>query len=112
MTGSAKTGHNCTILNSQYNALNTCTLDACLRINEKICFRTLFFLVKEGIINKNLESSYSPPQKGLENLYFVAVDDGHLFMSRQSDHTQSIFLHESCLFFCSEEGLVKGKRTQ
>ena len=34
----------------------------------------LFLLVKEGLKNKNLESSYSLAQEQLEKLCFIAVD--------------------------------------
>jgi len=53
VTGSVKTGHNCTSINLQYKALNT--LGAYLYIVEK--FHKFFerFLVKEGHNYKNLD---------------------------------------------------------
>ena len=86
VTGSVKTGHNCTSLNLQYKALNT--LGAYLHIVEK--FRKFFerFFLK-GVILKTCTSSYLPAQEEFENLCFVAVGPrisyGCLFTSHRND---------------------------
>jgi len=60
VTGSAKTGHNCTSLNFQYKALNT--LGTYLHI--------VSFLVKEDRNNKNLDVILFACSRGVQKSLF------------------------------------------
>ena len=69
VTGSAKTGHNCTSLNLQYKALNT--LGAiCVLLKNSENFLNVSFLVKEGHNNKNLDIILFAYSRGVRKSLF------------------------------------------